>query len=45
MNGNADSQTDGRAATDRLHELLDEAYPIAQDMARDLYPSEVEYVE
>jgi hypothetical protein len=45
MNGNASTESDGRAATDRLHELLDEAYPMAQDLARDLYPSEVEYVE
>lgn len=43
VNGNASTDTDGRAATDRLHELLDEAYPIAQDLARDLYPSAVEY--
>jgi hypothetical protein len=45
VNGNASTQTDGQTATDRLHELLDEAYPMAQDLARDLYPSEVAYDE
>jgi hypothetical protein len=35
VNGNASSAEDGRAATEQLHELLDEAYVIAQDMAYD----------
>jgi hypothetical protein len=36
VNGNASSDADGKLATERLHELLDEAYPIALDMQREL---------
>lgn len=35
-NGNAKTETEGRALTDRLHELIAEAHPIAQDLARQL---------
>lgn len=36
MNGNAESAEDGRAATERLDELLSEAYAIALDLEREL---------
>jgi hypothetical protein len=36
MNGNAESAEDGRVATERLDELLSEAYPIALDLEREL---------
>ena len=35
LNCNAETEAEGRAATDRLHELIGEAHPIALDMARD----------
>lgn len=40
INGNANSDSEGRAATDQLHELLEEAYPIAQDLVHELNESE-----
>lgn len=40
MNGNAESDAEGRAATERLHELLEEAHPIALDMSRELNEAE-----
>ncbi|RPH36683.1 MAG: hypothetical protein EHM90_01410, partial [Chloroflexi bacterium] len=36
MNGNAASDAEGRTATERLDELLSEAYPIALDLEREL---------
>jgi hypothetical protein len=48
MNGNASSDDEGRAATERLNELLEEAYPIAQDLSRELNApdeGEEEYAE
>lgn len=42
VNGNATNEADGRAATERLHELIAEAYPIAQDIEHDL--DQTEYV-
>jgi hypothetical protein len=53
MNGNAESAEDGRAATERLDELLSEAHPIALDLERELNervedessPVEDEYAE
>jgi hypothetical protein len=40
FNGNASTAEDGRAATEQLHELLDEAYVMAQDMAYELRTEE-----
>lgn len=40
VNGNAESDTEGRAATEQLHELLEEAYPIAQDMVHELHSAD-----
>jgi hypothetical protein len=40
VNGNAASEADGRAATDRLHELIAEAQPIAQDLHYELDTAE-----
>ncbi len=46
MNGNARDAEDGRAATERLDELLTEAYPIALDLERELNaPDEDEFAE
>jgi len=44
LNGNAPSDAEGRAATEQLHDLLEEAYPIALDMSRELNaPDEDQY--
>lgn len=45
MNGNASSDEEGRAATERLNELLEEAYPIAQDLSRELDARDEEHGE
>ena len=34
-NGNAATEAEGRAATDRLHELIGEAHPMAVDLSRE----------
>lgn len=36
LNGNAETDTEGRALTDRFHELIGEAHPIALDLSREL---------
>lgn len=38
--GNAETVEEGRAATDRLHELLSEAHQIALDLSRELATAE-----
>jgi hypothetical protein len=40
VNGNATSEAEGRTATERLHELIAEAYPIAQDIEHELDTTE-----
>jgi hypothetical protein len=40
INGNAATDAEGRAATEQLHELLEEAHPIALDMSRELNEAE-----
>jgi hypothetical protein len=42
VNGNAATEAEGRQATERLHELIAEAYPIAQDIEHEL--DKTEYV-
>lgn len=42
VNGNAASEAEGRAATEKLHELIAEAHPIALDLHHEL--DETEYV-
>ena len=40
VNGNAANEADGRAATERLHELIAEAQPIALDIHHELDTTE-----
>jgi hypothetical protein len=45
LNGNASTDAEGRAATAQLHELLDEAYPMALDLARERNDEETNAAE